>query len=500
MIRITNSMMNNNTKNNINLNKTSADKLNTMVATGQKITKPSDDPVIAIRALRLNTSLAQLNQYYEKNIPDAQAWMTITETALSQTDGIFTSIKENLTTGASDDNTASDRMKILESLKALRDQVYSSGNADYAGRTVFTGYRTGESLSVLSTDNLEELGYKSITQPITADDISSMKKVVDNNPSGTAAENDIQTVEINRIRLAYDKLDECDITIKGKKLADIPLKPETTVTDSMYTDGQDHFITETGEIILSDATKKKIEAAEDVTIEYAKSSFRVGDLRPEHYFACEDKKGIHYNCSSEEVDDEEKPILDETGNPTGEYEKKTNYYADFQEQDIQYEVSFNQTISINTHANDVYPHDIGRDVDDLLIMTQSVIDAGKELDKLKNDPTVDKDSEDYKKAEKKYALLSDECQKMFSDALTKFDGYSDKLNLHISNIGSMRQRLTITKERVSDQLQSFKELADENINANLTDTAIDLSNAQLALEAAQMAASKIAQQTLLNYL
>lgn len=477
MIRITNSMMNNNTKNNINLNKTSADKLNTMVATGQKITKPSDDPVIAIRALRLNTSLAQLNQYYDKNIPDAQAWMTITETALSQTDGIFTSIKENLTTGASDDNTETDRMKILESLKALRDQVYSSGNADYANRTVFTGYRTSESLSVLTTDDLSKIGYKSITQPITLDDISSIKKVVDNQASGAdPAENDIQTVDVNRIRLAYDKIDAgSDITISGKGMTAVTLTAETTVTDSMYTDGNDHFIASTGEIILSDATKAALEGAEDVTVTYAKSSFKPGDLRPEHYFACEDMNGVKYNYN-------------EAGEP------------DFQEQDIQYEVSFNQTIKINTHASEVYPHGIGRDIDDLLIMTQSVIDAGKALDKLKADSTVDRESEEYKKAEKNYTMLSDECQKMFSSALTKFDGYSDKVNLAISNIGSMRQRLTITKERVADQLQSFKELADENINASLTDTAIDLSNAQLALEAAQMAASKIAQQTLLNYL
>ena len=89
---------------------------------------------------------------------------------------------------------------------------------------------------------------------------------------------------------------------------------------------------------------------------------------------------------------------------------------------------------------------------------------------------------------------------MFSKALTKFDKYSDATNLAIADIGSMSARLSVTKQRVQDQLASFKTLADENINAELTDTAIDLSNAQLALEAAQMAAGKIAQQTLLNYL
>ena len=91
-------------------------------------------------------------------------------------------------------------------------------------------------------------------------------------------------------------------------------------------------------------------------------------------------------------------------------------------------------------------------------------------------------------------------QKMFSEALDTFEGYADRNNLAIANIGSMQQRLTITKERVADQLQSFKELADANINAELTESSIDFASAKLALEAAQMAAGKIAQQTLLNYL
>ena len=91
-------------------------------------------------------------------------------------------------------------------------------------------------------------------------------------------------------------------------------------------------------------------------------------------------------------------------------------------------------------------------------------------------------------------------QKRFSAGLDTFTGYANRNNLAVANIGSMQSRLTVTKERVADQLQSFKELADSNINAELTETSIDFSSAKLALEAAQLAAGKIAQQTLLNYL
>ena len=95
-MRITNSMMTANTKANININKEYADRLNSMTASGQKIVRPSDDPVVAIRAMRLNTTIDELNQYHGKNIPDADAWYTDTETALSQADDVLSDIREKL--------------------------------------------------------------------------------------------------------------------------------------------------------------------------------------------------------------------------------------------------------------------------------------------------------------------------------------------------------------------------------------------------------------------
>ncbi len=156
----------------------------------------------------------------------------------------------------------------------------------------------------------------------------------------------------------------------------------------------------------------------------------------------------------------------------------------------------------------MYTHDIGRDIDELLSITQSVVDADntitereKELAKYTEGTTAYNDAlMALNGARKEYSFLKDKMQKMFSAALDTFEGYADRNNVAIANIGSMQSRLTITKERVADQLQSFKELADANINAELTESSIDFASAKLALEAAQLAAGKIAQQTLLNYL
>jgi len=81
-MRITNNMIVNNMINNIGKNLARMDKYQQMLATGKKITVPSDDPVVAARALKLRTDVAQIEQY-KTNVQDAMSWLEITESAVA---------------------------------------------------------------------------------------------------------------------------------------------------------------------------------------------------------------------------------------------------------------------------------------------------------------------------------------------------------------------------------------------------------------------------------
>ena len=81
-MRITNTMMINNSLANIAVNKNQLSTLDTQMSTKKKINRPSEDPIIAIRALRLRSSLNEVTQYLEKNIPDANSWMKVIQGAL----------------------------------------------------------------------------------------------------------------------------------------------------------------------------------------------------------------------------------------------------------------------------------------------------------------------------------------------------------------------------------------------------------------------------------
>ena len=525
MMRITNSMMTANTKANINTNKVNADKLNTMTASGQKITRPSDDPVVAIRAMRLNTSLTELEQYYGKNIPDADAWFTDTETALTQTDDVLSSIREKLNQASSQENVTSNVKDILEELKQLKDQVYAIGNADSAGRTVFTGYRTGEMLTFMEQDTIR---YE-ITETFTKDDLETFKYVKGTasiNDSGQAVigttvydgttkiynEEKVEEVTAYRIRLSYDNLDSFkSMSIDGGAPFTVTPKSISGLNqeqiDAIYTPSSGaNFIKETGELILSKDAYDALIQKGGISINYEKSDWQKGDLRPEHYFMCKTPKvatdprtysatypdGIEYNYNRIDAG---KPVTS-GGDIKG-----------FIEQDLSYEIAFNQTIVINTHASDVYSHDIGRDIDELIKVTQQMVNAEDKVSRLQNliDNTTDETELEKLNVtmgalNKEAALVKEKMHSMYTSAITAFKGYSDDVNKQIANLGALTARLEMTKNRVKDQKSNVKELADQNINCDLSETAIDLKNAELALEAAQLAAGKIAQQTLLNYI
>ena len=128
---ITNKIMQNNSLYNINNNKVTEDQLNTMMSTGKKINRPSDDPVIAIRALRLRSNVTQLSQYYEKNAKDAESWIQVTADALSTITDVLTDCVKQSTKGASKDLTLDDLDTIITQMDALSKEYYSTGNVEY---------------------------------------------------------------------------------------------------------------------------------------------------------------------------------------------------------------------------------------------------------------------------------------------------------------------------------------------------------------------------------
>ena len=410
-MRITNSMITMHSKTNINGTKNLTDKYNGQMTSQKKIDKPSDDPVVAIRSLRLRDSLHEVEQYTDKNIPDAESWLKVTETSLNNMSNVYKDIYTLCVNGSTGTLTTDDRNIILSNLSAYVDQLYSEGNTEYAGRTIFTGYKTNKTLTFQeATDD----AYYRITDRVSINSIdkkcfqkniltvpNSAAEMVANVPD---VDDEIDNVYNYRMRLAYGNLDKTDDTGADivPKLVLKYIDPNTGEESVLNTDnsyGLDmaqqnipvmsyaEFITrggelsnvpgnpsgvflyDTGEIILDkDVVETGINRYAELygannivaEVEYYKKGFDKGEVRPEMYFDCKDlNTGI-------------------------EFEREV--------QDINYTVAGNQDLNVNTQAGQdgILSTAIGRDIKELMdavTASQKANEKKTRIEAMIKDPT-----------------------------------------------------------------------------------------------------------------
>ena len=355
-MRITNQMMVNSTMANIQVNKKQVNTLETQLSTQKKINKPSEDPVIAIRALRLRSSLEQVTLYLNKNIPDADSWLKTTEGAVDEAVSVITDLYAYCEQGATDSYSPSERSTLAESLNKLRDAYYAEGDVEYAGRYLFSGYMTDTPLTYQSDETAAKADF-TITQEFTRENIElktvytnaySNDDILNLNVKTDAATGNVITpnvADVHRVRIGYTKVS--DAGTFEIKLNDGTTIAAAAVNDSNYQPGDDEaaFNAATGEILLGENVYKQLYASDGFSFTYRKDNFAKGDLNPVMYYDCVDNN---------------------PDNAGVVYTKKT--------EDIEYNINFSQKLKVNTEANEVFNMYLGRDIDDLITSVNNVID------------------------------------------------------------------------------------------------------------------------------
>ena len=624
-MRITTKMMQNRSLNNLNTNKTLQEKLTTQLSTMKKITRPSDDPVIAIRSLKLNSTLNKIDQYYEKNSNDAQSWLELTESAIKTTNSILEDMSGYITQCAQGSLTAEDRAAILQNLANYQSEIYSTGNATSAGRNIFTGYRTDTPLTFLKdkterysiTEQRDNSYIDTITHTVIGD-MANINAGNFNTASYSAyTEYQVKSYDVARIRLAYNNLDidtdatknadkiklsyftdvntdaahgtdkgasisttsysifmnqnvinngEMEITVTGKdgkentytlgpngtitldkteismdakgkititetgnppQTTTLQTKTETdaagnktytfadrmetslTITSfsktasddayaSVYGDANANNITyvaETGELLLGKNVQNKLAALSinnEIRISYDKSEWKTDDLDPVHYF---------YTERYTDTRDADDPLIYNE-------EKLTAPKGNVAKQSIEYDIGSNQTIRVNTTADEIYTHNMGRDVGEVKALLEeydslekaydtvnSLIQSGKyegtDLDTLNKQL----DALDKARALSK-ATLQERCEGL----QTIFKGYTNQATLTRTDVGSRESRLKLIQNRLSAQQTNFQELVSDNEDADVTELAIQLKSVELTYEAALSSISYVMKTSLLNFI
>ena len=180
-MRITNNMMFDSSIRNLNNNLQRLSDAQTKYSTQSKIQVPSDDPVIATRAIKYRDYVADVEQY-QKNTSDATSWMQVTDDALQGVADYMTRLKELVVNGANDTNSTASKAAIADEIKEIKKGLIDTMNTSYAGRYVFAGYNTDEppygtkTISVTNaagnTVSVEKVTYKNqylnISGPVSA--------------------------------------------------------------------------------------------------------------------------------------------------------------------------------------------------------------------------------------------------------------------------------------------------------------------------------------------
>jgi flagellar hook-associated protein 3 FlgL len=111
------------------------------LSSGKDITRPSDDPAAASKALTLREGL-KANQQQQRNVNDGTAWADATETALSTMTDVVQRARELVVQGASESTDPASRTSIAKEIDQLAQSLKEQANTQFAGRFLFSGTAT----------------------------------------------------------------------------------------------------------------------------------------------------------------------------------------------------------------------------------------------------------------------------------------------------------------------------------------------------------------------
>jgi flagellar hook-associated protein 3 FlgL len=422
----------------INRNEELLSKYDLQLSTGKKIQKPSEDPIVAVRALKFRTNVKEISQY-KTNSKDAVSWLNVTEQAMDNSINMLKRARDLCVQGSSDIFSSSDRKSIIAELEQLKSQFLNEANVNYAGRYIFSGYKTDKPATLIADQNTTTYAIK---ENLSAESLETIQKVVE-----TATPGVYEIQDINRIRLGYSDLDGITTMTPAVDIGGLTINTMDSTSASAYEPaaGNVNFLKDTGELIFNSGDIATLPANFDFV--YDKTNFVKGDLNPELFF---DR------------------VINTT---TGETIPKPD-------DDMIYQISYNQDIVVNSMGNSLFTSELVRDFEEIIDAVKSIKDDETDEDELNKD------------------LLGD----FFKGMLTKLDKHINTFIREESIIGSKVNRLELTINRLDDDKINFTELLSLNENVDMTEAVLNLKSQEIVYNASLQASMALMQRSLMDFM
>lgn len=142
-MRVTQTMLSNNMLRNLMKSQAQMDKYFTQIYTGKKISRPSQDPVIAMKGMFYRTQVAEVEQY-RRNLGEVHNWMENTDAALDKATQVMHRLSELAVQASNDTNGEQERESIKKEVLQLKEHLIEIVNTNVNGKYIFNGNKTNE--------------------------------------------------------------------------------------------------------------------------------------------------------------------------------------------------------------------------------------------------------------------------------------------------------------------------------------------------------------------
>jgi len=282
-MRLTNTMMTNTSLMHINRNMRNFDRITRSIETGRRIQRPSDDPIIAARALLFRTSVHETEQF-QRNVNQGLSWMTMSETTFNNINGdLMLELRNLATRGANFDNNLDNMLSYARQMQSLFSQITHEINGTMGGAYLFSGFRTNEP-PVFTEPNTRSFV---ITQHFTQSDIGREMSFQRIERPGRLGIPEPVTHNIHVLKLAYTGLDSVPVVpgfdVRQMSVTDADAYTPPAMSDDVPPRPVLHFVAETGELVMHAETSANF-PREGISVTFRKTGFAAGDLNPMVYF------------------------------------------------------------------------------------------------------------------------------------------------------------------------------------------------------------------------
>jgi flagellar hook-associated protein 3 FlgL len=120
------------------MNYNKLESIQSQLASGSRLEKPSDDPVATSQSLGLRSDLDQYGSF-QRNVGDGLAYLGTVDSTMASANNVYQSMRERAIQASNDTNSAESRYYIGREVRGMFDQMVGLSNTTFKGEFVFSG-------------------------------------------------------------------------------------------------------------------------------------------------------------------------------------------------------------------------------------------------------------------------------------------------------------------------------------------------------------------------